>query len=501
MRIRGPLADSYGAAAAMVVAALVPYLGLSAAIQPLTPLLVKQLHTSQQTLNLTTGMANAAYAVGTVLAVQLAQHLPQRRMLVLYASLFVIGSVLAAWAPDLGAFIAGHVLQGLCTSLMLIAAVPPLVIGWPVQKLRYTVVIMNMCIFGAVAAGPTVGGVQAAAHGWRPLFWIIAAIGGVALLLSLLTYEDAPPVDRSAPWDILAVGLAASGCVAAFYGASELATHAFLDAATFGPLLGGLGLIVLLVIHQYTGRRPLLTVRRLASTLPVAGILLAICSAATSVSAIELVGALLQHKQQPLHTGLLFLPEFGGAALSAALFGLVYRTRLVHLLAVSGMVFLAGGIAVVLGVLPPTDVLTLVGSGLIGIGVGSSVAPALFIAGWSLASREVQRVFALVELLRAVAAFMIAPILMHLAQTVAASPQAGSRVALWICFGLATGGGALAVYLYVLGRVRPRAPDLEGWLEGERGAWPSPPLLDGIRGDTTDELLRGYARPRATRTG
>jgi MFS family permease len=119
-------------------------------------------------------------------------------MLVIYAALLVVGSVLAAAAPDAGVFIAGHVLQGLCTSLLLIAAVPPLVVAFSISKLRWTAMILNVCIFGAVALGPLVGGIQAQANGWRPLFWIIAGIAAAALVLSLLTFQDAPPADRSA---------------------------------------------------------------------------------------------------------------------------------------------------------------------------------------------------------------------------------------------------------------------------------------------------------------
>ena len=85
-------------------------------------------------MSLGAGLANAAYAVGTVLAVQFAQHLPQRRMLVAYAVLLVIGSVLTAAAQNAAMFIAGHVIQGLCTSLLLIAAVPPLAIGYPGEQ-------------------------------------------------------------------------------------------------------------------------------------------------------------------------------------------------------------------------------------------------------------------------------------------------------------------------------------------------------------------------------
>src|SRR6202012_2277221 len=112
------------------------------------------------------------------------------RMLLGYAVLLVIGSVLTAAATNGGMFIVGHVLQGLCTSLLLIAAVPPLAIGFPSNKLRDTAVIMNMCIFGAVALGPLIGGVQAQSHAWRPLFWIIAGITVVAFILVLLTFED-----------------------------------------------------------------------------------------------------------------------------------------------------------------------------------------------------------------------------------------------------------------------------------------------------------------------
>ena len=79
---RGPLAGRYGAAASMVIFALVPYLGLSAALQPLAPMIREQLHMSTQTMSLGLGMANAGYAVGTILAVQFAQLFPQRRMMV-----------------------------------------------------------------------------------------------------------------------------------------------------------------------------------------------------------------------------------------------------------------------------------------------------------------------------------------------------------------------------------------------------------------------------------
>src|ERR1700691_1877114 len=207
---QGPLAGRYPAVAAMVMFALIPYLALSSSLGPLTPIIAKQLHMSLQTMSLSSGLGNAAYAVGTVVAVQFAQHLPQRRMLLIYAALLVIGSVLAASATGPAMFIVGHVLQGLCTSLLLIASTPPLILGYPVKKLRSTAVIFNLCIFGAVAAGPLIGGAQASFNAWRPLFWIVAGIALVGLLMALLTFSDAPPADLHRARAPVPPGLAAT---------------------------------------------------------------------------------------------------------------------------------------------------------------------------------------------------------------------------------------------------------------------------------------------------
>ncbi|HTP22785.1 MAG TPA: MFS transporter [Solirubrobacteraceae bacterium] len=479
---QGRLAGRYPAAAAMVVFALIPYLALSAALQPLTPIITRDLHMSLQTLSLGSGLANAGYAVGTVLAVALAQHLPQRRLLVGYAALLVVGSVLTATAQNSTMFIVGHVLQGLCTSLMLIAAVPPLALGFGTAKLRETAVIMNLCIFGAVALGPTVGGIQAQANAWRPLFFIIAGVSLAALVLTVLTFEDAPPANPNAPFDPPAIGLAAAGSVAAFFGASELLTHKFLSPITFVPLVGGLALIVVLIVYQFRAKRPLLTIRSmLTSTMPVAGIVVALFAAAASVSATALSAALLAGQYSALQLGLLYLPELAGAVLTAFALGIVITRREMHFLPLAGMVFLAAGIAMFLIQIPPSQTLTLIGSALTGIGLGASVAPALFVAGFSLPSANLQRVFAIIELMRAVAAFMIAPLFAHFAATVGGSLESGTRIALWIGFGLAIAGAIIAIALYVLGGARPQKPDLDRFMAGERPAWYSPPLLAGIR--------------------
>jgi hypothetical protein len=177
----------------------------------------------------------------------------------------------------------------------------------------------------------------------------------------------------------------------------------------------------------------------------------------------------------------LYLPEVAGAVITAVALGFVLTRRAIHYLPLVGMILLAAGIAVFRVHVPSSQAFTLLGSGLTGIGLGATVAPALFVAGFSLESLNLQRVFAIVELLRAVAAFMVAPIFIHFAATVGGSPDVGTGIALWIGLGLALGGGALGVALYVLGGALPQKPDLPRFLAGECPAWYSPPLLARLR--------------------
>lgn len=503
---QGPLAGRYPAVAAMVTLALIPYLALSAALDPLVPIISADLHMTAQAISVSSGLGNAAYAVGTVLAVQFAQHLPQRRMLLAYAVVLVVGSVLTAAAQNAGMYIGGHVLQGLATSMLLIAAAPPLTIGFPRAKLRNTAVIMNMCVFGAVALGPFIGGAQAEAHAWRPLFWIVAGIALLALIMAALTFEDAPPADRDAPTDLTAIALATVGCTAAFVGAAQLTTHGLRDVAATAPMLGGLALIVVLIVYQFKARRPLLTIRTmLTSAIPVAGVGVALFAAAASIAATALTANVLLQSFSPVQVGMLYLPELGGAVVMAVVFGYVITRRAMHYLPLVGMVLLAAGILVFWFALPANVPLVLVASSLTGLALGAAVAPALFVAGFSLQSASLQRVFAIIELLRAVAAFMVAPILAHIADALPGDLNAGTRVTLWIGFGLAIGGALFGVLIYLLSGARPQKPDLDEFLDGDSPAWYSPPLLAKLRGLPTVAAVgevRGVApAPRPAMVG
>jgi nucleotide-binding universal stress UspA family protein len=260
-------------------------------------------------------------------------------------------------------------------------------------------------------------------------------------------------------------------------------------------MFGGLALIVVLIVYQFRTQRPLLTVRTmLTSAIPVAGVGVALFAAAASVAATALTANVLMQGFSPVQVGLLYLPEVGGAIVMAVVFGFVITRRAMHYLPLVGMALLAAGIVVFRFALPGNVPLALIGSALTGLALGATVAPALFVAGFSLQSASLQRVFAIIELLRAVAAFMVAPILAHVADALPGDLNAGTGVTLWIGLGLSIGGALFGVAIYTLSGARPQKPDLDEFLDGESPAWYSPPLLARLRSGVPSPVT---ARERA----
>ncbi|GIG91138.1 MFS transporter [Plantactinospora endophytica] len=477
---QGPLANSYPGAVTLVVCSLVPYLVLTVAVFPLSEIISMDLGMSRPALLVTVSLSAGAYAVGTLLAAQFALHLPPRRMLIGYEVCFFAASVLAAAAPNATVFIGAYIAQGLLTSLMLIAALPPLVTSWPARKMPISAGILNLCIFGAVSVGPTVGALQAAAHGWRWLFWGVAVVAGLALLFAVLTFRDTPAQDPGAPWDFVALALGITGCGAAFYGAGQLQASMTADVQSVVPLAAGAALIAFLVAYEYRLPNPLVPVKALATSVPLAGILAALTTSAAAFGAMELLLAVLRTASTPTTTALVFLPEFVAAIAVAALFAVLFRTRFTPLLPAAGLLMVVAAVALLMVTVPAVDPALAAATGLIGLGVAAAVSPALFLAGLSLRSKQLQRVFALIELLRAVTAFLTAPILVFLAGTLGDNQIAGTRDALWICLAIAVVGLVGATALYLSGRPRLETPDLERWQSRGEPAWTSPPLLSAL---------------------
>jgi MFS family permease len=486
---RNPLMGRYGSAVAIALLGLAPYIVLSTAALPLTPVLEHALHSSRTPLQLADGLANAGYAMGAVVAAYLGQKLLQRRLFLGYEAAFVVGSVLAAAAPSAPLFVVGRAIQGTATGLMLVAALPPLVTRFGTGRLPLTVAIVNIGLFGATALGPLIGGVVAQAGAWRLLFWIVAGLGALGVVVAGLGYPRFDPPNPDLPFDRSAIGLAVAATFLPFFATSVLAGTSFTSPVFLAPFVVGLGALVALVVVEYRKREPLMPVKALSTQLPVTGTLVAMVAGAVVVTTLQLVQTFLSDvaKEGPAAAGAMFWPLPVGVLVAAALFGLLLRTRWLPLLVVGGLAALTGA-AVLLLALSRTDPGPVVGyaSALLGFGAGATVSPGLFLAAFGVPSQTLGRAFALVELLRSESGYAVAPVVAVVAQGTG-DLAGGVRIGLLAMAALGGLGLVLALVIPAVSGARLRAPDLDGWLNGDGKALPSPTTATHLRPSVEDD--------------
>lgn len=481
---RVPLADNYYAAVIMVLLALSPYLILTTVTSLALPVLMHDLDASRFQLQLTSGMSNAGYAFGAVASADLLQRMPRRVVYLLAESGFVLGSVLALSAPGIGQFMAGVILQGLCTGMLLVSSLPPLVLGHGIERLPLTAAVISIGFFGMVTAGPLVGGLVGDYGGWRYLYTSVAVLAAVGLTIGALTFESNEPYAKGARFDWLAIPLAFGTAFLPFFGVSWLSRGSVSDPEFLVPVIVGLLIGGVLLVGQYKKTNALMPVRPITNTLPVTGTIGAMIAGAAFTTLLELTEVYLLDVPgySPVKAGALIAPMILGVIVSSVVFKQLLTTRWMPVLALSGLLSIAVGAALLLAVsVSNASIVVPIAVLFLGYGAGAGVTPALFLAGFSVSSTQLGPTFALVELLRSEAAFLIGPILVYLAMTTGTDFADGFKLSVLITLLLIVVGALLLIGLWMLGGARLHPPDLKSWAAGTSTAFRSPQIAARVR--------------------
>jgi MFS family permease len=476
--MRRPLEGSYWATFTIVMIALCPNIIVTTAWTLMTKPIGHSISLGPTGLELIEGLSNAGYALGALIGGDLTQRFRQRPLHLGFQSLFVLACIASATATSWPLFAVGRVLQGLATGFLLVVAIPPLVQRFPAKRLPLTAAGINVAFFGAVCAGPLIGGVSALnLHDFRYLFVGLAAVGAVGIALGLVSLpsQDPPNPDLAPDWP--AFGLAALATIAPFVGVSLLTspTRGYNAPTFWAPLAVGVLALAALFVTEYRREDALTPVRQLASTLPLIGILVATLAGAVFVTVTQLLlsyTTLVQHVS-PLRSGIWTWPQIAAVFVAAAIFYGVIRTRFLGPFVLVGFLVLTAGAALLLELgHTGTRGLVLGVTALVGFGAGATVSPALWMAGLSVNAKLVGRVFALVELVRAEGDYIVAPILRKISETSTGSLGAahGIRYAVAITVLISIGSLLLCVAIWFLGRARLQKPDLERYVEDNEPA-------------------------------
>jgi MFS family permease len=480
---RFSLEENYGVNLTVAICAIAPYIVITTAFVLYMPVLIEQFKVERTGFEVVSGLSTAGYAFGALLAGDLIRRFVQRKLFFICESLFVVGCVLAAVSQNLIEFGAGSGLMGFSTGLLLVIALPPVVRRFPADRMPTTAAWINIGFFGAVTAGPLIGGAVGETHVWRWLYGGWAAWGAANLLLSIVTLPKIDPQTPDAPFDWHAILLGLVATVLPFWAAGELIGHGFNSLLFMVPMAVGIACFVAMLLTQYHKEDPLAPVKPMWSTIPVAGVIVATIGGGALVTLMALVeeAQITVLHRSPLVTGISFWPQVLGVAIAAVVLGAVIRTRRLALLTFAGMIVLLAAAAIV-SVIPDDGPwwLVLLITGLLGIGAGATVSPGLWLAAFSLPSQLVGRTFALVELVRSEGDFILAPVLLQIAQIYSVAiplTMNGIHEAAFLTLLVSLFFTVGIVALWIMGGTGLPTPDLERWLKDkEKPGLDSPPL-------------------------
>jgi EmrB/QacA subfamily drug resistance transporter len=305
-----------------------------------------------------------------------------KRLYISAIILFTLGSVLCALSWSSETLIVARVIQGIGGGMLTPVGQMILVKAAGPRNLPRVMSAIGVPIVLAPIFGPTLGGLLLEHAGWQWIFLINLPVGIVAVIAAFKLLPSAPGSrERAGTLDVIGLGLVAAGVVGVTYGLAQSGTAGTLiDSSVIVPFAIGLALIVLFVLRALRITRPLLDVRLYANKAFAAASLTTFCLGAALFGAMILMPLYFQEVrgEDPVHTGLMLIPQGIGAASAMGL-----SARVTERLG-GGMTALIGGAITVVATLPfvligattPFIVLALA-MVVRGFGIGMSMMPAM----------------------------------------------------------------------------------------------------------------------------
>jgi EmrB/QacA subfamily drug resistance transporter len=310
-------------------------------------------------------------------------------------ALFGLGSALCGLAWSSESLIVFRILQGFGGGMIMPVGMSLLTqTAGPSRVGRVMSVIGVPTLLGPIL-GPVIGGLIVDSVSWRWIFYVNIPIAVVALLLAArLLHADHGRADAGR-LDWLGLLLLSPGLAGIVFGLSETETHGGLGAAmAWGPIVAGIVLVALFVVHSARAPRPLIDVRLFRVT----GFSAAV--ATTFLLGGALFGAMIvlplyyqvARGESALGAGLLMAPQGLGAAMAMPLAG-----RLTDRVG-GGRVAAVGLVIMTLGTIPfaflgasTSYVLLALLLVVRGIGMGGTMMPAMAAAFATLERSQVPR--------------------------------------------------------------------------------------------------------------
>ena len=182
-----------------------------------------------------------------------------RKMYLTAMSVFFLGTVTAAIAPNFPVLLAGRIIQGLGVGVTMPLLQTIMLSIFPPDKRGAAMGTVGIVIGLAPAIGPTLSGWVVDNLSWRYLFSIIAPIAGIVVILAFFLIKDVLPTKKE-KIDIWSVTTSTLGFGSLLYGFSEAGNKGWTNPEILAFIAFGIIFVILFGIRQVHMERPFLDI-------------------------------------------------------------------------------------------------------------------------------------------------------------------------------------------------------------------------------------------------
>lgn len=145
-----------------------------------------------------------------------------KKMMLSGLFVYVISAILAALANSMPMLMAARVVQGLASAMIFSTSTALLVLAYPLQQRGRVLGINIACVYTGLSLGPAIGGIVTETIGWRSIFWLMAGLGLIPLILGLWLIKGDWAAARGEKFDLQGSIIYGLGLIALIWGLAEL---------------------------------------------------------------------------------------------------------------------------------------------------------------------------------------------------------------------------------------------------------------------------------------
>lgn len=173
-----------------------------------------------------------------------------RQIVIASMVVFTLGSLLAWIGTSFVLVLLGRLLEAIGTGVMWPVLQITVFTIFPLDRRGMAMGTVGMAMSVAPAIGPTLGGLQTDANGWRSIFFTLTIIGVIALALCFFGLRNFGSSDKTAKADFFSVALSVFGFGGLMFSFTNIQAYPFTHPIVWLPMLIGVIGIVWFVVRQ-----------------------------------------------------------------------------------------------------------------------------------------------------------------------------------------------------------------------------------------------------------